>query len=178
MPSFASSRPELTGEAGYVSPFPYMEKLQDRMEERLERKVPVTGRYCGFCYGRLRELDTVCPFCDTAIGDRPPVDEIPQPVLRAYRAKQRTEAGWVYGGAFVGLIIASFLFIVLELWGPGILGHPVTGFAVLILGGYLLAQLCGPLIAGQFGYRNGARKRDTAWARFIAERDGPKSPTR
>lgn len=153
-----------------------MEKLQEKMEERLDRKVPAAGRYCGFCYGRLRDVDTICPFCATPTGERPTVDEIPQPVLRAYRAKQRTEARWVYGGAFVGLIIASVLFIVLELWGPGILGHPATGFAVLILGGYLLAQLCGPLIAGQFGYRSGARKRDLAWAQFLAERDGIAPP--
>jgi len=178
MPFSASSRPEIAGEAGYVSPYPYMEKLQEKMEERLDRKVPVTGRYCGFCYGRLREVEAICPFCATSTSERPTVDEIPQAVLRAYRAKQRTEAGWVYGGAFVGLIIASVLFIVLELWGPGILGHPATGFAVLILGGYLLAQLCGPLIAGQFGYRSGARKRDLAWGRFLAERDGPAAPSR
>ncbi len=168
----ASARPETAGEAGYLSPYPYVEKLQEKMEERLDRKVPALGRYCGFCYGRLREADTICPFCGTLVSDRSVVEEIPQAVLRAYRAKQKTEAAWVYGGAFVGLIIASVFFIVLELWGPGILGHPATGFAVLILGGYLLAQLCGPLIAGQFGYRSGARKRDAAWGRFLAERDG------
>jgi hypothetical protein len=164
--------PEPPGTAGYVSPFPYVEKLQEKMEERLDRKVPAQGRFCGFCYGRLRDTDTACPFCATTTADRPTVDEIPQEVLKAYKAKQRTEATWVYMGAFFGLIIASALFIVLELWGPGILGHPATGFAVLILGGYLLAQLFGPIIAAQYGYRRGSRKRDAAWARFLATRDG------
>ena len=88
---------------------------------------------------------------------RPTVGEIPQEVLRAYQAKQKTEARWVHSGAFLGLIIASILFVVLELWGPGPLGHPATGFLVLIGGGYLLAQLFGPLIGGQFGYRSGSR---------------------
>jgi hypothetical protein len=158
--------------AGYISPYPYLEKLQDKMEERLDHRVPSSGRFCGFCYGRLRETDAVCPFCDTATADRPTVGEIPQEVLRAYRDKQKTEARWVHLGAFFGLIIASILFIVLELWGPGPLGHPAAGFAVLILGGYLLAQLFGTIIAAQFGYRAGSRKRDAAWARFLASRDG------
>ena len=172
MPDPLVRRPELVGEAGYVTPYPYLEKLQEKMEERLDRKVPIEGRFCGFCYGRLREQDTVCPFCGAQTSERGTVPEIPQPVLRAYRAKQRTEATWVYMGAFVGLIIAAILFIVLELWGPGPLGHPATGFAVLLLGGYLLAQLFGPILAGQAGYRRGARKRDAMWAQFLAERDG------
>ena len=70
--------------------------------------------------------------------------------------------------------------IVLVLWGPGLLGHPAIAFAVLILGGYLLAQLFGPLIFAQVGYRSGARKRDRLWARYLADRDGrvtePPSP--
>lgn len=173
-----TSAPELKGIAGYVTPYPYLDKLQEKMEERLERKVPLAGRFCGFCYARLRETDAVCPFCNTATAGRPTVAEIPQEVLKAYKAKQRTEATWVYMGAFVGLIIASIAFVWLELWGPGILGHPATGFAVLIGGGYLLAQLTGPIISGQFGYRNGARKRDRMWAEFLARRDGAEPPAR
>lgn len=172
-----TSAPELEGIAGYVTPYPYLDKLQEKMEERLAHRVPAAGRFCGFCYARLRQTDAVCPVCETAVANLPTVDDIPQDVLRAYRAKQRTEATWVYMGAFVGLIIASIAFIWLELWGPGILGHPATGFAVLIGGGYLLAQLFGPLIGGQFGYSKGARKRDRMWAEFIAKRAGA-SPSR
>ena len=161
------------GDAGYETPFPYLERLQEKMEERLDRKVPATGRFCGFCYGRLRADDTVCPFCGRAVAERGTVGEIPQDVLKAYRARQKTEARWVHLGAFVGLIIASVLFVVLEVWGPGPLGHPATGFVVLIGGGYVLAQLFGPLIGAQFGYRSGSKRRDALWARFLAERDGP-----
>ncbi|MEO6399010.1 MAG: hypothetical protein ABIP13_11125 [Tepidiformaceae bacterium] len=167
-----TATPPLEGVAGYVTPYPYLDKLQEKMEERLARRVPMAGRFCGFCYARLREADTQCPFCQLTIAERPTVGEIPQEVLKAYKAKQRTEATWVYMGAFVGLIIASIAFVWLEIWGPGVLGHPATGFAVLIGGGYLLAQLTGPLIGGQFGYRNGARKRDALWAEFLRERDG------
>ena len=90
------------GTAGYLTPYPYLDRLQERMEERLARKVPVKGRFCGFCYARLRETDAVCPFCARDIADSGTVDEIPQPVLKAYRARQRTEATWVYLSAFVG----------------------------------------------------------------------------
>lgn len=165
------SAPQIQGIAGYLTPYPYLDKLQEKMEERLARRVPSAGRFCGFCYGRLRETDIACPYCQTSTADRPTVGEIPQQVLQAFKAKQRTEATWVYMGAFVGLIIASIAFVWLEVWGPGILGHPATGFAVLIGGGYLLAQLTGPLIGGQYGYRNGARKRDALWAEFLQHRD-------
>ena len=166
---------EARGVAGYVSPYPYMDRLQEKMEERLAHRVPVKGRYCGFCYARLRDTDLRCPFCATAVADRPTRDEIPQEVLRAYKAKQRIEARWVYLGAFAGLILAAAIFLYLVVWAPGWLGHPAVGFAALIGGGYVLAQLFGPLIGGQFGYRGGARKRDRIWAAFLEARDGPGS---
>jgi len=168
--------------AGYESPYPYLDRLQEKMEERLEHKVPAGGRFCGFCYARLRAGGERCPVCERLAGgsgsgdEWEPVMEIPQDVLRAYLVKQKTEARWVYGGAFVGLIIASVLFVLMVTWGPGLLGHPALAFAVLIGGGYLLAQLTGPLIGGQFGYRRGARKRDELWARWLAGRDVGERP--
>jgi hypothetical protein len=163
--------PELTGEAGYISPYPYLDKLQEKMEERLARKVPAAGRFCGFCYARLRETDAACPFCSADVSARGTLQEVPQDVLRLYKMKRDTEARWVYGLGFVGLIVASILFVVLEVWGPGPLGHPAVGFAVLLFGGYGLAQLFGTLIGGQIGYRRGARKRDAMWSEWVAKRD-------
>jgi hypothetical protein len=168
----APRTPELEGTAGYVTPYPYLEKLQEKMEERLDRKVPVKGRFCGFCYGRLREAEGVCGYCGTAVSERPPVAEVPQQVLRAYLARKKTEARWVHMGAFTGLILAAVLFLVLVVWGPGWLGHPALAFVVLLFGGYGLAQLFGPLLAGQVGYRKGSKARDEAWRRFLEERDG------
>lgn len=167
-----ASAPELVGEAGYVSPYPYLDRLQEKMEERLAHRVPAAGRYCGFCYARLRQEDTVCPFCSTATEARASVAEIPQEVLRLYLVKQKTEARWVHSGAFFGLIVASILFVVLEVWGPGPLGHPLVGFVVLIGGGYLMAQFFGVYVGAQIGYRKAASKRDGLWAAFLAARDG------
>ena len=160
------------GEAGYASPYPYVERLQEKMEERLAKWVPVKGRFCGFCYARLRSETTACPYCGHEVAAVGTVDEVPQEVLRAYLVKQKTEARWVHMGAFTGLLVAMALFLYLVVWGPGLLGHPAVGFAVLIGGGYVLAQLFGPLLAGQVGYRRGARKRDAMWAEHLAKRDG------
>jgi hypothetical protein len=165
-----ATRIEPEGIAGYVSPYPYLDQLQEKMEERIERKVPAAGRFCGFCYARLRQEDTGCPFCGTSTDERATVGEIPQDVLRAYQAKAKTEARWVHMGAFVGLLVASALFLWLVLWAPGFLGHPAVGLGVLVLGSYPLAQLFGPLIFGQIGYRKGARKRDAMWAAHLRAR--------
>ncbi|MGH7752464.1 MAG: hypothetical protein ACREN5_06580, partial [Gemmatimonadales bacterium] len=152
-------------------PYPYLDRLQEKMEERLARRVPAGGRFCGFCYARLRQEDLVCSFCGVATAERPTVGEVPQAVLKAYQAKSKTEARWVHMGAFVGLLVASVLFLWLVLWGPGFLGHPAVGLVVLVLGSYPLAQLFGPLIFGQIGYRKGARKRDAMWAEHLRARD-------
>ena len=166
----ATSRADPEGIAGYVSPYPYLDLLQDKMEERLERKVPAAGRFCGYCYGRLRQEDSTCPFCGTSTGQRATVNEIPQEALRAYLAKSKTEARWVHMGAFLGLLVASAIFLVVALYGPGPIGHPAVALGVLVLGGYPLAQLFGPLIFGQIGYRKGARKRDAMWAAHLQSR--------
>jgi len=171
-----TSRPELRGTAGYESPYPYLDQLQEKMEERLAHRVPAAGRFCGFCYARLRAEDAVCPFCQTSTAERPAVPEIPQEVLRAYKAKASTEARWVHTGAFTGLILASALFLLMVVWGPGLLGHPALAFSVLLVGGYFLAQFFGPFLFAQWGYARGARKRDAMWAKFLAERDGEREP--
>ncbi|MGE3073007.1 MAG: hypothetical protein AB7N24_02700 [Dehalococcoidia bacterium] len=171
-----TAKPELKGTAGYESPYPYLDKLQDKMEERLDHKVPAAGRFCGFCYARLRNEDTVCPFCDTQTSARPTVNAIPQDVLKAYKARASTEARWVHTGAFTGLILASVIFILMVIWGPGLLGHPAVAFAELLLGGYFMAQFFGPLLFAQWGYSKGTRKRDALWAEHLANRDGQDKP--
>lgn len=172
-PTVASARPDLKGTAGYETPYPYLDQLQEKMEERLAHRVPAAGRYCGFCYARLRTEETGCPFCHTAVADRASVSEIPQDVLKAYKAKASTEATWVHTGAFTGLILASIIFILMVVWGPGLLGHPALAFAELLLGGYFLAQFFGPFLFAQWGYSRGARKRDGLWAEWLAKRDNP-----
>lgn len=159
--------PRVEGTAGYVSPYPYLEKLQPRMDERLERQVPRGGTFCGFCYGRLRQDAQRCGFCGAGTADVGTVTTIPQDVMRAYLAKKKTEERWVHMGAFFGLIVASVLFIVMIGWAPGFLGHPGVALGVLIGGGYVLAQLFGPLIGGQIGYRKGSRQRDALWAAWL-----------
>src|SRR5688572_170817 len=119
----AEKVPQPEGIAGYVSPYPYLDLLQDKMEERLERKVPAAGRFCGYCYGRLRQEDASCPFCGTPTAHRPAVNAIPQEALRAYLAKWKTEERWVHMGAFLGLLVASALFLLVALYGPGPIGH-------------------------------------------------------
>jgi len=163
--------PELRGVAGYESPYPYLDKLQEKMEERLAHRVPAAGRYCGFCYARLRPEDSVCPFCATATSERAAVGEVPQEVLKAYKAMKSTEARWVHSGAFTGLILASLVFLWMVVWGPGILGNPAVAFLELLIGGYFLAQFFGPLLFAQIGYRKGARKRDGMWAAHLTARD-------
>ncbi|MFQ5381522.1 MAG: hypothetical protein ACE5EF_07865 [Dehalococcoidia bacterium] len=151
----------------------FLDTLQDKMEERLARLVPVRGRFCGNCYGRLIGDHRPCPFCGSDPREAGTVEEIPQAVLRAYRARQRTEAAWVYGVGFVGLMLAGTLFLVLVLWGPGLLGHPATAFAVLIGGGYVLARALGEGVGGAIGMSLGTRKRNRLWLEHCIARSRP-----
>ena len=160
--------------AGYVSPYPYVQRLQDRMDEILDRQVPNSGRFCGFCFARLARDIERCPYCATETTERPTVESVPQEALLIYRAKKRTEELWVYSGAMVGLLIAAGVFVALVVWGTDLVGSRSialgVAFLALIGGGYLLAQLFGPLVCGQVGYRRGSRKRDELWAAFLEER--------
>lgn len=165
------STEQVQGEAGFASQYPYLDRLQEKMEERLAHRVPTRGRFCGFCYGRLRDSDTVCGFCGANLAEAGTVEEIPQPVLRLYKRKQKTEASWVYGLGFVGLIIASALFIVMAIWGPNVPARIGIAFAILIGGGYVLAQIFGTFLGGQIGYRRGAARRDRDWERYLKARE-------
>ena len=146
------------------------------MDEIIDRQVPNSGVFCGFCFARLAGGVERCPSCATETASRATVAAVPSEVLGIYRAKKRAEAGWVYGGALLGLLIAAALFVALVVWASGPLGHPGVAFLVLIGGGYLLAQLFGPLIGGQVGYCRGSRKRDRLWARFLKERQREETP--
>ena len=162
--------------AGYVSPYPYVQRLQDRMDEILDRKIPNSGRFCGFCYARLaRDLER-CPSCSTEATEQSTVEAVPREALIIYRAKKRTEERWVYSGAMLGLLIAAGVFVALVVWGTDLVGSRSIAlgiaFLALIGGGYVLAQLFGPLVCGQVGYRRGSRKRDQLWAQFLEERGG------
>ncbi len=161
--------------AGYVSPFPYVQRLQDRMDEILNRQIPNSGRFCGFCYARLARDIERCPYCGAETDARGAVEAVPREALLIYHAKKRTEERWVYSGAMFGLLIAAGVFVILVVWGTDLFGSRSialgVAFLALIGGGYLLAQLFGPLICGQVGYRRGSRKRDALWARFLEERE-------
>lgn len=152
--------------------FPYLERLQAKMDERLDRKVPPRGRFCGFCFGRLQAADVRCPYCGRDLEAVGTAGEVPPEVLRIYSTKRRIEARWVHAGAMFGLAIASLLFLLLVVWGPGVLGHPGVAFVVLIGGGYLLAQLFGTVIGAQIGYRRAVRRRAEMWEAYLARRRG------
>ena len=166
--------------AGYVSPYPYVQRLQDRMDEILDRQVPNSGRFCGFCFARLARDTERCPYCGRETGELATVDAVPREALIIYRTKKRTEERWVYGGAMIGLLIAAGVFVALVVYGTDLVGsRPIAlgiAFAALIGGGYLLAQLFGPLICGQVGYRRGSRRRDELWGQFLAERESGETP--
>jgi hypothetical protein len=169
--SVGRQRVEARDDEGILSRYPYLDRLQGRMEEIIDRDLPRTGRRCGNCYGAMRAEDEVCAFCGTQASEREPVVQIPPGILRIYYDKRRSERTWVFGMAFVGLLIASALFVALAVWGPWFLGHPAFFFAVLLFGGYGLAKYFGEVVGGTIGYRRAIRRRDEAWEAHLRERD-------
>ena len=144
------------------------------MDEIVDRQVPNSGRFCGVCFARLARDTERCPYCATerrsaqtveSVRGRRSADlsreEAQRGTVGVRGRDDRTahRGGRVRGAGGVGTDLVGSRSIALGI-----------AFLALIGGGYLLAQLFGPLICGQVGYRQGSRKRDELWGAFLEER--------
>src|SRR5579883_2358144 len=136
----------------------YLDDLQVQMEELGLQKAPNLGRFCGYCYGRLPDGETLCRHCQRSTAEVAPVSKVPIYVLRVYLAKRRREGIMVNSFAFLGLFLAVVLSGVIYFF---LIGYwRVIAILFLLLAGWYLANLLGGWIGATLGYNWGKSVRD------------------
>lgn len=152
----------------------YLDDLQVQMEELGLQQVPNLGRFCGYCYGRLPDGESVCRHCGRSTDEYAPVSKVPIYVLRVYLAKRRREGIMVNSFAFLGLFLAVVLSGVIYFF---LIGYwRVIAILFLLLAGWYLANLLGGWIGATLGYNWGKSVRDNYWLRYLEDRRNGVAP--
>ncbi len=152
----------------------YLDDLQLQMEELGLQKAPNLGRFCGYCYGRLPDGETLCHYCHRSTAEVEPVSKVPIYVLRLYLAKRRREGLLVNTFAFLGLFLAVVLSGLIYFFLIG--NWRIIALLVLLAAGWYLANLLGYNVGGTLGYNWGRRVRDNYWLRYCEDRRNGVAP--
>jgi hypothetical protein len=141
---------------------------QERMERIIRGDSPNAGRFCGYCYTRIDERDGRCAVCGRDSAEIAPVGRIPRDVLRVYNVYRKKMRLWVNTFAYLGILLAVALFIVMIVFLP----NPWVWFAVPVLffGSWYLANVFGGWLGAQLGARQGVPLRAEAWQRLLERR--------
>jgi len=146
----------------------FLDVLQERMERIIRGDSPNAGRFCGYCYARLDDGVAACAVCGHAISEYEPVPRVPRDVLRVYNAHRKKMRLWVNLFAYLGILIAVTLFIVMIVYLP----NPWVWFAVPVLffGSWYFANLLGGWLGALLGTRQGVPARSAAWQELLERR--------
>jgi hypothetical protein len=147
---------------------PVLEQLQERMDRIIKGETPNAGRFCGYCYGRLDEEQTSCPFCGRELAVVGTVDRVPRDALRVYNVHRRKMQLWVNVFAFLGIFLAIVIAGLMVTYLP----NPWLWFSVpmLFFGSWYLANLLGGGIGASIGMRQGGALRASAWQTLLQRR--------
>lgn len=145
-----------------------LDALQERMERIIRGDSPNAGRFCGYCYARLDEDASTCAVCGRSAAGYPPVPRVPRDALRAYNVHRKKMRLWVNLFAYLGILIAVVLFIVMIVYLP----NPWVWFAVPVLffGSWYFANLLGGWLGALLGTRQGVPARSAAWRQLLERR--------
>ena len=142
--------------------------LQERMERIIRGESPNAGRFCGYCYARLDAAHETCPVCGRPVAEAGALPRVPRTALRVYNAYRRAMRLWVNVFAFLGILIAVILFLVMITYVP----NPWIWFSlpVLFFGSYYLANVLGGGIGATLGERRGTPTRAALWRELLERR--------
>jgi hypothetical protein len=147
---------------------PFLDQLQERMDRIIKGESPNSGRFCGYCYGRLDAEQTVCPFCGRELATTGTVERVPRDALRVYNAHRRKMQLWVNIFAFLGIFLAIVIAGAMVTYLP----NPWLWFSVPVLffGSWYLANLLGGGVGAPIGMRQGGEARAAAWRTLLQRR--------
>jgi hypothetical protein len=145
-----------------------LDALQERMERIIRGDSPNAGRFCGYCYARIEAEAARCPVCHRSTAEVAPVPRVPRDALRVYNAHRKRMRLWVNTFAYLGILLAVVLFIVMIVYLP----NPWVWFAVPVLffGSWYLANLLGGWLGALLGTRQGVPARAAAWRTLLERR--------
>ncbi|MFN8559953.1 MAG: hypothetical protein U0531_22240 [Dehalococcoidia bacterium] len=165
------SAPERPGAGAAAGPdAAILEALQERMQEIARGGAPNSGRFCGYCYGRLNAEAVKCRVCGTRTSAAPPVEAVPREALLVYMAHWNKMRLWVNVFAFFGMFIAIVLAGLMVAFLPSAL--KLLAIPVLLGGAWYFANLLGGGLGGYLGNRSGSAARARKWQAYLAHRAG------
>ena len=149
--------------------------FSDRLTEVLitihDGKAPNAGRFCGYCYTPMDKDRTRCPHCDQLVADVAPVTSIPEPIMAMYKKLRRRESLVVNGFAYVGLLsaVAIFIVVVYILFSTAAnVWWYVLNIVMLFILARVLAGLVGGWVGDEVGYHYARRKLAEDWVEYEA----------
>lgn len=147
----------------------FSERLTELLDAMFKGEAPNAGRFCGYCYTPLGPERARCSHCDRTVDQRPPVDQVPKPVLAMFRQLRRRESLVVNGFAYLGLLLGVLTFIgifyVLFQNNASVWWY-IFDIALLFVLARGLAGLLGGILGDELGYRYARRKLAEDWAAY------------
>ncbi len=158
----------------------FSERLEQHIVAITRGETPNRGRFCGHCYTPMSPQTARCPHCDeSAGGDRPPVEQVPDALIEMLRVQRATERAWVNSFAFLGVAIAVLGGLAVVLSIPALRDHllpaTIVYAALLLVGSRMLAGFLGGYYGDRIGYDRARRTLRESWASWLAEREGGNS---
>lgn len=151
----------------------FSERLEDVVESILNGEAPNVGRFCGHCYTPLGPERRACPHCETLVEERAPVEQIPEQVFLMFRQMLRRESLVVNSFAYLGLLLAVFIFIVVFYFiyfANASIWWFIFDIVLLFVLARVLAGLLGGFFGDELGFRYARRKLAEDWRAYEAER--------
>ncbi len=155
----------------------FSERLEDHLVAFTRGELPNRGRFCGHCYTPLAGDSKRCPHCGEETSARPPTDRVPDAIVEVLRRQRSTEARWVNGFAYLGLLIAVVggisLVLVIPFFKDNLIWATIFYGLILLIGGRSLAGVLGGYYGDRIGYERARTATRAAWDDWLATRDEP-----
>lgn len=154
----------------------FSEALEEHLVAVSRGEAPNRGRFCGNCYTPIGRDTRACPHCqeDTQTGHRP-VDAVPDEVMEALRVQRKTEARWVNGLAYIGLLIAVVggiaLVLVVPFFRDRLIYATIVYAVILLIGGRGLAAVLGGYYGDRIGFERARAKTRATWDGLLEARE-------
>ncbi len=153
----------------------FSQRLEDFLERLREGESPNAGSFCSYCYNPLPANYTRCDHCGQDLAERPPITSLPDPVLRMYGRKIKSESVIVNTFAFVGLGLGLAIFLgmvaINVYYMDKALWFFILATVVFLVGSRILAGIIGGIIGDEIGYRVAQRHLAEDWAAFVTDRE-------